>query len=133
MIPIKDICYIVAACKDNAEKIHLAPLEKEAENAKKYLALSEEKKNLEITLWLDRIDKLKVDLEKLKQVFEDESTELSKIQTKCDNIETEIDDIIHQGYESARLVAEARQRSYNLGYTVKDTKSEIELIELLIA
>ena len=107
----------------------LAPLEKEAENAKKYLALSEEKKNLEITLWLDRIDKLKVDLEKLKQVFEDESTELSKIQTKCDSIETEIDDIIHQGYESARLVAEARQRSYNLGYTVKDTKSEIELIE----
>ncbi|MBO7254525.1 MAG: hypothetical protein J6V36_04405, partial [Clostridia bacterium] len=107
----------------------LAPLEKEAENAKKYLALSEEKKNLEITLWLDRIDKLKVDLEKLKQVFEDESTELSKIQTKCDNIETEIDDIIHQGYESARLVAEARQRSYNLGYTIKDTKSEIELIE----
>jgi len=29
MIPIKEICYIVAACKENAEKIHLAPVEKD--------------------------------------------------------------------------------------------------------
>ncbi|MBE6649109.1 MAG: chromosome segregation protein SMC [Ruminococcaceae bacterium] len=107
----------------------LVPLEKEAENAKKFLALSEEKKNLEITLWLDRIDKLKVDIESLRKVFEEESNELTKTEEQCAQIETEIDDILHQGYESARLVAESRQRSYNIGYEIKDTKNEIELIK----
>lgn len=107
----------------------LAPLEKEAENAKKFLALSEEKKSLEITLWLDRIDKLKVDLENLKSVFEEESKTLSDTEEQCSKIELEIDDIIHQGYESARLVAEARQRSYNIGYEIRDTESQIDIIK----
>lgn len=107
----------------------LAPLEKEAENAKKFLTLSEEKKNLEITLWLDRIDKLKVDLESLKEVFEEETAALAKTEEKCTEIENAIDDIIHQGYESARMVAEARQRSYNIGYEIRDTESQIEIIK----
>lgn len=107
----------------------LAPLEKEAENAKKFLALSEEKKNLEITLWLDRIEKLRTDLETLKKVFEDENQSLAETESQCTKIETEIDDIIHQGYESARLVAEARQRSYNIGYEIRDTESQIEIIK----
>lgn len=33
----------------------LAPLEKDAENAKKYLVLSDRKKELEVSIWLDRI------------------------------------------------------------------------------
>lgn len=107
----------------------LAPLEKEAENAKKYLALSEEKKHLEITLWLDRIDKLKVDLENLKKVYEEENSALVETEEQCAKIEAEIDNILHQGYESARLVAEARQRSYNIGYEIRDTESQIELIK----
>ena len=40
------------------------PLRKEAENAKKYLVLNEEKTALEITLWLNRIDALKTEREK---------------------------------------------------------------------
>ncbi len=107
----------------------LAPLEKEAENAKKFLALSEEKKNLEITLWLDRIEKLRTDLENLKKVFEEENSTLSETEAQCTQIENEIDDIIHQGYESARLVAEARQRSYNIGYEIRDTESQIEIVK----
>ena len=33
----------------------LGPLEKDAENAKKYLVLAEQKKNLEVALWLERL------------------------------------------------------------------------------
>ena len=36
--------------------VRVEPLRKEAENAKRYLVLNEEKTALEITLWLDRID-----------------------------------------------------------------------------
>ncbi len=35
----------------------LGPLEKDAENAKKYLVLAEQKKNLEVALWLERLTK----------------------------------------------------------------------------
>ncbi len=105
----------------------LAPLEKEAENAKKFLALSEEKKNLEITLWLDRIDKLKVELDTLKKVFDEESGNLTQIEESCATIEEKIDELLHFGYESARLVAESRQRSYNIGYEIRDAENEISL------
>ncbi len=37
--------------------LRLGPLEKDAENAKKYLVLSERKKELEVSIWLDRIVK----------------------------------------------------------------------------
>ncbi len=107
----------------------LGPLEKEAENAKKFFALSEEKKSLEITLWLDRIDKLKIDLEKLKSVYEEENAVLENAVRESTEIEEKIDEIIHLGYESARLVAESRQRSYNIGYEIRDAESEIDLIK----
>ena len=35
----------------------LGPLEKDAENAKKYLVLAEDKKNLEVSIWLDKLNK----------------------------------------------------------------------------
>ena len=45
----------------------IGPLEKEAENAKKYLELSEEKKGLEITVWLERTDKIRSEMGEREQ------------------------------------------------------------------
>ena len=42
---------------------HIGPLEKAAENAKKYLVLAERKKELEVALWVDRIAKAAVEAE----------------------------------------------------------------------
>ena len=44
----------------------LGPLEKDAENAKKYLVLAEQKKNLEVALWLERLSKADASAKRLE-------------------------------------------------------------------
>lgn len=45
----------------------LGPLEKDAENAKKYLVLAEDKKSLEVALWLERLKKADSAAKRLEQ------------------------------------------------------------------
>lgn len=45
-------------------KSRVGPLEKEAENARRYIELSGEKKSIEVTLWLDKLDSLRETLKK---------------------------------------------------------------------
>lgn len=87
----------------------IGPLEKEAENAKKYLVLSEEKKGLEITLWLDKIDKLRVDLER-------NATETAGARLTLDNCENDVrtldyklDNALREGYDIGRELSETER------------------------
>ena len=87
----------------------IGPLEKEAENAKKYLVLSEEKKGLEITLWLDRIDKLRAELER-------NSTETAGARLALDNSENDVrtldyklDNALREGYDIGRELSETER------------------------
>ena len=73
--------------------LRLGPLEKDAENAKKYLVLSERKKELEVSIWLDRIvkasDKAK-DFENryntAKKNYEDKDNELALLDAALDGL-----------------------------------------------
>ena len=83
----------------------VGPLEKEAENAKQYLVLSEEKKKIEITLWLDRIDFLR------KRRVECESDlilakqELSKAEAELNRCDSETDRMLDESYEFSRSMS----------------------------
>ncbi len=84
----------------------IGPLAKEAENAKNYLVLSEEKKGIEITLWLDRLDFLRQrrlecesDLNAAKIAFE--ASEKAVVQ--CDN---DTDAIYNKSYEYGKQISE---------------------------
>lgn len=85
------------------------PLEKEAENAKQYLVLSEEKKGLEITLWLNRLD----DLREKRTVGEDglnaARAALEEAQRTEQAKEKELDDQLNENYEIARLTSLTEQ------------------------
>ncbi len=87
----------------------IGPLEKEAENAKQYLVLSEEKKGIEITLWLDRIEYLRArrievesDLAAAKIAFEAAEKEVES----CDQA---TDRILNETYEFSRLMSECER------------------------
>ncbi len=87
----------------------IGPLEKEAENAKQYLVLSEEKKGIEITLWLDRIEFLRArrvecetDLAAAKIALEAAEREVAE----CD---AATDRILNESYEYSRIMSECER------------------------
>ena len=87
----------------------IGPLEKEAENAKQYLVLSEEKKGIEITLWLDRLEFLRArrvecetDLASAKISLESAEREVAE----CDEA---TDRILNESYEFSRIMSECER------------------------
>ncbi len=85
------------------------PLEKEAENARQYLVLNEEKTGLEITLWLNRLD----DLRQKRALGEDGLTEareaLERAQALESEREKELDEQLNESYEISRLISLTEQ------------------------
>ncbi len=88
--------------------LRLAPLEKDAENAQKFLVLSERKKELEVSIWLDRIvkasDKSK-DIENkhntAKSNYENRDNELTLIDSEIEGL-TNKKAFINQNAEDVR-------------------------------
>ena len=85
------------------------PLEKEAENAKQYLFLSEEKKGLEITLWLDRLDDLRQKRTQGEEGLQAAKTALETAEASEKQKEKELDDQLNESYEIARLTSLTEQ------------------------
>ena len=100
---------------------NLEPLKMQAEKAKKFLDLREELKNIEIGLFIYKIDTYKEKLEKLKNdkdIFENQQNEedekLSNLQNLREQLKQEIDNI-----------TEEIERMQNLGF---ESKTKIEQI-----
>ncbi len=74
------------------------PLRKEAENAGKYIALSEEKKKLEVSIWLERIDMLRGDLENAEKALASSKLELDLAGDELDAVQREEDEFNNNGY-----------------------------------
>ncbi len=87
----------------------IGPLEKEAENAKKYLVLSEEKKGLEITLWLDKIDKLRSDIEKNQQETAGARLTLDNAEQAVNELDAKLDSALSEGYSIGRELSETER------------------------
>ncbi|HPE95612.1 MAG TPA: AAA family ATPase, partial [Bacillota bacterium] len=102
-------------------KTRIVPLEKEAENAKKYIELSEEKKGLEITLWLDRIDSVRAKLKAnethtaaVKLQYDGVSARLAENEDSLDKTITDTHELTKKysdsessAAETAKLIADA--------------------------
>lgn len=86
------------------------PLEKEAENARQYLTLSEEKKGLEITLWLNRLDDLREKRDRGEEGLSEAKALLERAQALEDAKEKELDERLNENYEIARVTSLTEQQ-----------------------
>ncbi|PKM62485.1 MAG: chromosome segregation protein SMC [Firmicutes bacterium HGW-Firmicutes-21] len=93
----------------------IGPLAKEAENAKEYLVLSEEKKALEITLWLDRIDEVKTELSKNEVAYNTAKYSLEQSEERVKTLEASLDGIINENYELSRILSETERKKSEAG------------------
>ena len=80
-------------------ELQVEPLRKQAETAKKYLVLRDELRTLEISVWLENLQKLKTDRLKLQADFETAQADQKKAQD-------ELDQVYAQAEECSRLLHE---------------------------
>lgn len=100
----------------------VGPLEKEAENARQYLVLNEEKKGLEITLWLNRLDDLRAKRTLGEDGLKEARAAYESAQAYVDTKEKELDDQLNESYELSRLLSLTEQEKS----AAERTKAEAE-------
>ncbi len=83
----------------------IGPLEKDAEKAKKYRALLEEKKSADVSLWLFDTQRIKADLEKASDVFRLASAEYERLKESIASLEQQ-SDRVNEKLTSRRLASE---------------------------
>ncbi len=87
------------------------PLRAEAENAKKYLTLAKEKKELEITIWLEKTDELKSNLDGGEMTLAASALELELASGELCEIEKEDEEFTNRGYELMRRKSSLEEKA----------------------
>ncbi len=105
----------LAATEDNLVRLNdivgeleerLPSLERQAEKARKYLTMYEEKKGLEISLWLDELDRIKETARELDEQHSIAKGHLSDLTVEVENIEREINQLFET---NSQITAEIDQ------------------------
>lgn len=121
----------------------IGPLKHQSEKAEKFLVLAEEKKKLEIGLWLYSIDKLRDDLRKQSDNiavasghYSEIEEQLAKIEEQIEesvkntqNINIEIEDIRHGISQLEEQAANAGSQQAVLKSSIEHNRDTIERIE----
>lgn len=119
-------------------KSRVGPLEKEAENARRYIELSGEKKSIEVTLWLDKLDSLRETLKKNEEHLAASQTRydllcesLSERENCLDAAINESNDLSAKYSDGEREAAELEREAERLRGGISVTEAEIRRLEEL--
>ncbi len=88
----------------------LPGLERQAEKARKYLAMYEEKKDLEIALWLEELEEIKENARKIDEQHAIAKGQLDGLSVEVDNIEQEINQLFEENIQITTEIDTIRQQ-----------------------
>ncbi|MBQ3084945.1 MAG: chromosome segregation protein SMC [Clostridia bacterium] len=88
----------------------LPGLERQAEKARKYLAMYEEKKDLEISLWLEELDRIKENARKIDEQHAIAKGQLDGLTVEVENIEQEINLLFEENIQITTEIDRIRQQ-----------------------
>ncbi len=92
----------------------IGPLKAQSEKAQKFLVLAGEKKDLEIGLWLNTIEKSKTDLKEQEDKIALAAAQYEQTQSSLANLENEMDELIARAQEITLEIEQVRQKAANL-------------------
>ena len=95
---------------DVKAQLERTPLRKQAETAKKYLVLRDELRTLEISVWLENLQKLKADRLKLQADFETAQADQKKAQDELDRVYAQAEECSRLLHENDCAAEEKRGR-----------------------
>ena len=91
-------------------ELQVEPLRKQAETAKKYLVLRDELRTLEISVWLENLQKLKTDRLKLQADFETAQADQKEAQDELDRVYAQAEECSRLLHENDCAAEEKRGR-----------------------
>jgi chromosome segregation protein len=106
----------------------VGPLEKQAETAREYLRLRDEKKGLEVSLWLGNIDNIKVNKEKIEQDCITGRADLDNIEKKISDQEQESEEVYAAAQKATQAIDFLRGEIVSLNEQAAAKENEISLI-----
>ena len=113
-------------------ELQVEPLREQSETAKKYLVLRDELRLLEISVWLENLDKLKMDARKLE-------TDLRAAETQRDEARAALDALYAEGEQFGEKMREKdmeaehiRTEAAELDGQVKEQESAVAVLESAI-
>lgn len=106
----------------------VGPLEKQAETAREYLRLRDEKKGLEVSLWLGNIDNIKINKEKIEQDCITGRADLDSVEQKIAQQEKESEEIYLAAQQATQAIDFLRGEIVSLNEQAAAKENEISLI-----
>ncbi len=106
----------------------VGPLEKQAETAREFLRLRDEKKGLEVSLWLGNIDNIKVNKEKIEHDCMTGRADLERAEKAMEAQEKESEDIYLEAQKATQAIDFLRGEIVSLNEQAAAKESEISLI-----
>ena len=107
----------------------VGPLKTQSEKAKKFLEYSEEKKTLEIGVWLSKISKFTTELREQEHKIDATNVSYELCDKELKNIETEIEDILQKTAEINTQIESVRSNGANYEEQALLKDGEAKVIE----
>ena len=109
-------------------ELQVEPLRVQAEKTKKFLVLRDELKGLEISVWLEQLERLRADSVKLKTDYETAVRQRESMQAELDRLYAAGEDYAQQMRDKDVEAEELRTRQTGLGEQLHDCESGISLL-----
>ena len=107
----------------------VGPLKSQAEKAERFIRLAEQRKKLEISVWVNRLDDLKGKLEKLDEKILVSKNEYENVENDIQHEEEKIQDAIRKMQECTIKQDELRTKMIEEEQSASGMKSEIAVFE----
>ncbi len=111
----------------------VGPLEREAQKARKYLELYEEKKKYEISVWLFDIDRLRVDVDKFTAEVRRTATELEMVEDDEKSLESQYERLFEASQENRQAASVLYDRIKEINTRIREAEAEAANLEKDIA
>ena len=107
----------------------IGPLKAQSEKAQRFVKLAEQRKKIEISVWVNRLDELKVKLTALEEKILMSRNEYENVENDIQREEQKIQDAIRKMQESTIKQDEIRKKMLEEEQSASDMKSEIAVFE----
>lgn len=128
----------LTAAEDNIARINdilselesrIGPLKKQSEKAKQFKILDDDKSNLEISVWVYKLDKYTEELRGFEDKLVELDKEYSQLSEELDNLENDIEDSFSKSAEKSEQIDVLKEKIHGVELENSESGAKIAVLE----